>query len=207
VLSPLSSVITGPPPIAWHNAWPTLVGERVVLRELVSADAATLAPLLSAPEVARFISPPPTSVEQFSWFIEWSRRERSAGRYAAFALVPRGRSAPAGLLQLHQLDSTFQTAEWGFVLGSAHWGSGLFPDAARLLLTFAFDTLGVQRLEARAAVLNPRGNAALKKLGAFQEGLLRRSLVTADGRELDQILWALLADEWRTVSARSLRVH
>jgi RimJ/RimL family protein N-acetyltransferase len=207
VLSPLSSVLTGPPPIAWRDALPTLVGERAVLRELASADAVTLAPILSAPEVARFVSPPPATAEQFSWFIEWSRRERSAGRYAAFAILPRGRSSPVGLLQVRQLDAAFQTAEWGFVLGSAFWGSGLFADAARLLLTFAFETLGIQRLEARAAVLNARGNAALRKLGASQEGLLRRSLVTADGRELDQVLWALLADEWRSVSARSFRVH
>jgi RimJ/RimL family protein N-acetyltransferase len=173
----------------------------------VSADAAALAPLLSAPEVARFVSPPPATVEQFTWFIEWSRRERSAGRYAAFGIVPRGRTTPVGLLQVRQLDAAFQSAEWGFVMGSAYWGSGLFLDAARLLLTFAFDTLGIHRLEARAAVLNARGNAALRKLGASQEGLLRRSLVTADGRELDQVLWALLADEWRTVSARDVRVH
>jgi RimJ/RimL family protein N-acetyltransferase len=207
LLSPLSSVITGPPPIGWRDALPTLVGERAILRELVSADALALAPLLSAPEVARFISPPPTTVEQFAWFIEWSRRERSAGTYAAFGLVPRGRSTPVGLLQVRQLDAAFQSAEWGFVMGSAYWGSGLFTDAARLLLTFAFDTLGVHRLEARAAALNARGNAALRKLGASQEGLLRRSLVTADGRQLDQVLWALLADEWRTVSARNVRVH
>jgi RimJ/RimL family protein N-acetyltransferase len=207
VLSPLSSVLTGPPPIAWRDALPTLVGQRAVLRELVSVDATALAPMLSAPEVARFISPPPTTVEQFAWFIDWSHQERAAGRYAAFGLVPRGRSTPVGLLQVRQLDATFQSAEWGFVLGSAYWGSGLFADAARLLLSFAFGTLGVHRLEARAAVLNARGNAALRKLGASQEGFLRRSLVTADGRELDQVLWALLADEWRTVSARDVRVH
>jgi RimJ/RimL family protein N-acetyltransferase len=207
VLSPLSSVISGPPPIAWHDALPTLVGERAMLRELVSSDAVALAPMLSAPEVARFISPPPTTVEQFARFIERSRRDRAAGRHAAFGLVPRGRSTPVGLLQVRQLDPAFQCAEWGFVLGSTHWGSGLFTDAARLFLAFAFDTLGVHRLEARTAVLNARGNAVLRKLGASQEGLLRRSLVTAEGRELDQVLWALLADEWRTVSARGVRVH
>ena len=86
----------------------------------------------------------------------------------------------------------FQTGEWGFALGSAYWGSGLFLDAARHVLDFAFDDVGVLRLEARAAVVNGRGNGALRKTGAVQEGVLRRSFHRG-GQFHDQVLWSILA--------------
>jgi RimJ/RimL family protein N-acetyltransferase len=55
--------------------------------------------------------------------------------------------------------------------------------------------LGVHRLEARAALKNGRGNGALRKLGAVQEGVLRRSFLR-NGEYLDQALWTILQDEW-----------
>ena len=54
----------------------------------------------------------------------------------------------------------------------------------------------MHRLEARAAVTNGRGNAALRKLGAVHEGVLRKSFLR-NGEYLDQALWTILADEWR----------
>ena len=62
-------------------------------------------------------------------------------------------------------------------MGSEFWGTGMFAEGARLVLDFAFDVIGVHRLEARAAVANGRGNGALRKIGAVQEGLLRRSFL------------------------------
>jgi RimJ/RimL family protein N-acetyltransferase len=197
-----------PPPPTWRDRLPTLVGERVTLRELYPDDARQLTALLSAPEVARFTFAPPATVEQFGCFINWSRREREAGRYAAFALVPHGASSATGLLQVRQLDPAFHAAEWGFALGTAWWGAGLFTESAHLLLDFIFTTLGVHRLEARAAVPNVRAHAAISRLGGVREGVLRRSLVTRDGQQLDQVLWSLLADEWRARAKRpETQVH
>ncbi len=197
------------PPLSWRDGVPVLTGEHCALRELQPDDAAQLLPILTAPDVARFMSPPPPTVERFSWFIEWSRREREEGRYLAFALVPHALASPVGLLQLRQLEPAFRTAEWGVAMASQYWGAGLFLDAARLLLDFAFNDLGVQRLEARAALANGRSQAAMQKLGAVQEGVLRRSLTTSDGRRLDQVLWSLLEEDWRQLTAQPdvLLVH
>ena len=76
-----------------------------------------------------------------------------------------------------------------------------------MVLEFAFDTLGVRRLEARAAVQNGRGNGALIKVGAVQEAVLRQSFVK-NGRTYDQVLFAILESDWRAgrrVNARTLR--
>jgi RimJ/RimL family protein N-acetyltransferase len=182
---------------SWQGGLPELSGAFATLRELATRDAADLLPLLSAPEVSRFLSPPPVSVERFAWFIEATRREREAGRYAGFAIVPHGGQTAVGLVQLRSIEPGFQTAEWGVALGASYWGRGLFMDAAHLLLSFAFDTIGAHRLEARVAVPNARGNAALDKLGAVQEGVLRRSLATADGSRFDQVLWSILDEDWQ----------
>jgi len=184
----------------WRNALPVLAGKKVTLRELEVSDAAPLFAILTAEEVSRFISPPPPTVEGFERFIEWARAERAAGRYACFVVVPHGMRTAVGLFQVRQLEPGFATAEWGFALGSAFWGTGMFVDGAEMIVNFAIESLGVGRLEARAAVANGRGNGALRKLGAVQEGVLRRSFLK-NGQFLDQMLWSILSEEWRQAKA------
>ena len=58
-----------------------------------------------------------------------------------------------------------------------------------------FQTVGVHRLEARASIVNGRGNGALRKLGAVQEGVLRRSFLR-NGEYHDQVLWSVLKEDW-----------
>jgi [ribosomal protein S5]-alanine N-acetyltransferase len=180
----------------WRQKLPVLTGSLATLRELRISDAPALLAMLSTEEVARFISPPPTTVEGFERFIAWAHRERAAGNYVCFAVVPHGMDTPVGIFQVRQLEPGFGTAEWGFALGSAFWGTGLFVDCARKVIEFTFDAIGTHRLEARAAVSNGRGNGALRKIGATQEGVLRKSFLR-NGEFLDQTLWTILDDDWQ----------
>ena len=179
----------------WKQGLPVLQGQNITLREMRMSDAPALLALLTTEEVTRFISPPPTTVEGFERFIAWTAREREAGRYLCFAVVPDGYDTAVGLFQVRQLDPWFGTAEWGFALGSAFWGTGLFKQGAALVIDFAFDVIGVHRLEARAAVQNGRGNGALRKMGAVQEGILRQSFLRG-GKHIDQSLWAIVSEDW-----------
>ena len=180
----------------WKQALPVLTGSMVTLRELRLSDAPSLLTMLSSEEVARFISPPPTTVEGFERFIAWTHRERTAGNYACFAVVPHGMDSAIGIFQVRQLEPGFVTAEWGFAIGSGFWGTGVFMDGARLVVDFSFDVIRTHRLEARAAILNGRGNGALRKIGAMQEGILRKSFLRT-GEYLDQALWTILDEDWR----------
>ena len=179
----------------WTKALPVLQGRRTVLRELVKTDALSLLSMLSAEEVARFISPPPTTPEGFEKFIAWAKRERQTGKQITFGMVPEGCDHAVGLVQVRAIAPNFSVAEWGFALGSPFWGTGLFLASARMTLDFAFQHTGVNRLEARAVVQNGRGNGALRKLGAVQEGVLRGSLMK-NGKHLDQIMWSILSQDW-----------
>jgi RimJ/RimL family protein N-acetyltransferase len=191
----------------WRKALPVLTGSMVTLRELRLSDAPSLLAMLSTQEVARFISPPPTTIEGFERFIAWAHRERAAGNYVCFAVVPHGMDTAVGLFQVRQIEPGFGTAEWGFAIGSAFWGTGVFMDGAKLVIDFAFDVIQAHRLEARAAVLNGRGNAALRKIGAVQEGILRKSFLR-NGEYLDQTLWTILDEDWRSAKTSvAARIH
>lgn len=180
----------------WRDRLPVLSGTQVTLRELRTSDAASLFTMLTTEEVSRFISPPPSTVEGFERFIGWTIRQRSVGSYACYAVTLKGFDTAIGIFQIRETEPGFGTAEWGFALGSAFWGTGVFQEGAELVLEFAFETLNVHRLEARAAVQNGRGNGALHKLGAVQEGVLRKSFLK-NGVYLDQVLYAIVQDDWR----------
>jgi [ribosomal protein S5]-alanine N-acetyltransferase len=180
----------------WREALPLLAGQGLTLRELKLSDASSLLALLTTEEVTRFISPPPSTVDGFERFILWTQRERAAGHYVCFGIVPEGQDFAVGIFQIRQIEPGFCTAEWGFALGQAYWGTGVFEQGARMAVEFAVETIGVHRLEARAAVQNGRGNGALRKIGATQEGVLRKSFLR-HGEHLDQNLWTIIAEEWR----------
>jgi RimJ/RimL family protein N-acetyltransferase len=188
----------------WRKALPTMTGNMVTLRELRTSDAPSLFAMLTTEEVSRFISPPPTSVEGFERFIAWTLRMRDLGTYACFAVTVEGSDTAIGIFQLRELEPGFATAEWGFAIGSAFWGTGVFADGAELLVRFAFETVGVHRLEARAAVKNGRGNGALRKMGAVQEGVLRRSFLK-NGEYHDQVLWSILDEDWAGAARTDIR--
>ena len=191
----------------WRQALPVLAGSMVTLRDLRLSDAPSLLAMLATEEVARFISPPPTTVDGFERFIAWTHRERAAGNYVCFGVVPHGMDTAVGIFQIRQLEPAFATAEWGFALGSAYWGTGVFLDAAKMVVDFAFDGIGVHRLEARAAIVNGRGNGALRKIGAVPEGILRKSFLR-DGAYLDQALWTILDEDWRRARIIwGIRIH
>ena len=181
---------------AWRNRLPVLSGLRITLRELRAEDAPSLFAMLSTEQVAQFISPPPTTIAGFERFIEGAARERRKGENVCFGIVPDGMSTAVGLFQVRSLEIGFRLAEWGFILGSAFWGTGAFVEGAKLVVDFAFEVIGVNRLEARASIANGRGNGALSKIGAVQEGILRRSFLRF-GEYHDQVLWSIVADDWR----------
>ena len=187
-------------PFAWHFGLPTIRGEKATLREVHAGDAPALLAMLTSEEVAEFVSPLPRTVEGFEGFIAEAHQDRMRGNSFCFGIVPEGYEDAMGLFQVRQLEPGFGSAEWGFAIGSPFWGRGIFVEGAKAVIDFSFGVVGTQRLEARSIASNGRGNAALRKVGALQEGTLRRSF-QRNGRYFDQILWSILKDDWRQTKA------
>jgi ribosomal-protein-alanine N-acetyltransferase len=179
----------------WRRSLPVLGSDRMILRGLTAADAPSLLANVSDREVLQYLAAAPSTVDGFERFIRWTQRERRRGTHVCYGVVPRETGRVIGVIQIWPVERDYSVAEWGFVLGRAYWGTGLFVDAASLFLTFTFDWLGVKRLEARAAAMNGRGIGALRKLGAVREGVLR-SAFQAEHARLDHVMWSILSEDW-----------
>jgi ribosomal-protein-alanine N-acetyltransferase len=186
----------------WRVGLPQLVSERVTLREFRPTDAAALYRAATDPEVIRHMWPPPPTVEAVSRFIKRTRMRRAAGEYVCYAVVPQGERDVIGLFELRPLQPAFFRVELGYFMTPQWWGTGVFRDGMRLICDFAFNGLGVHRIEARCSVENLRGNEALRKIGAQWEGRLHKAFVW-DGRYIDQYLWALVNEPTRSLDSRA----
>jgi len=186
------SVITVAP---WRNALPALSGRVVMLREPVMQDLGPLVDLLLIGDATRFGLDEPVSDVAVQELIERFARERASGIAVTYLITLSTSRTVVGLVQVRQLDPSFEAAEWECTIAPSWRGSGIFLDAARLVGSFAFGAIGTHRIEARVLLQNGRANGALRKLGAVQEGVLRRSVRRA-GEYFDQVLWSLLKEDW-----------
>jgi RimJ/RimL family protein N-acetyltransferase len=197
--------------VEWRRGLPRLTEGGLVLRELRVQDAPSLLAHLNDARVLQYIAPCPTTVEGFRCFIRWTRAERRRALHACFGIVPPNQTTPVGIIQIWPVERDFSTAEWGFVLGESHWGTGLFARSARLFLDAVFlDAIfgphGVFRLEARAVDVNGRGNGVLRKMAARREGVLRGAFRKGD-ESRDQVMWSILAQDWRALREFDRRVN
>src|SRR5260221_12705097 len=147
-------------PKRWTDRVPPLRGELTTLREVDASDVYTLFTLLSDPAVTAYMAPPPPTLAKFAGFVVWSHQERAQGHGLCFGVVPDGISAAVGILQVRSRDPTLSSAEWGFVLSTHFWSTGLFFDARNAPADFAFTTMHIDHLETRIALRNQRAHAA-----------------------------------------------
>ena len=180
---------------AWRVELPTLVGRTVLLREPVASDLGALVDLLSLRDSTHFGVDEPVSDVGVQELIERAARERASGLSFTYVITLAAARTVVGLVHVRQLDPMFEAAEWECTIAPSARGSGIFLETARLVGSFTFGTLGTHRLEARVLLQNGRANGALRKLGAVQEGVLRRA-VRRNGEYLDQVLWSLLKEDW-----------
>lgn len=191
----------------WRTALPVLTARLVTLREPTPQDLRALLDLLSTGDSCRFGLEEPISAVGVQDLIDRAPRDRAAGVAFTYVITIATTRAVAGLVHVRELDPGFEAGEWECVVAPSWRGTGVFLEAARLVGSFAFGAVGVHRLEARVFVQNGRANGALRKLGAVQEGVLRRS-ERRGGEYFDQVLWSVLKEDWgdRWISI-SPRVH
>jgi len=183
------------PATTWRAELPLLAGRTVVLREPTSHDLTPLLELLSNADASRFGIEEPISEFGVQQMIDRAARDREMGLGFTYAMTLASALTVVGLVQVRQLDPVFEAAEIDCTIGPAWRGTGVFLESARLVGSFVFGSLGTHRLEARVLLQNGRANGALRKLGAVEEGVLRRSL-RRGGAYVDQVLWSILKEDW-----------
>jgi len=179
----------------WRVELPLLTARLVTLREPVTQDLGPLVNLLSLGDATRFGTEDETTEISVQKMIERAARDRTTGQAFTYVVTTGTARPPVGLIQVRRMDPGFESAEWECTLAPAARGTGVFLEAVRLVGSFAFGPVGVRRLESRVLVKNGRANTALRKLGAVEEGILRRS-ARLNGEYVDQVLWSLLKEDW-----------
>lgn len=194
------------PRTAWRHELPALVGTSLTLREPIPADGHALAEVFLTAESVHFGLDGPVDDDRVARFIEQAAADRLAGRAFTYVTTLTRGGRLVGCLKVRGLDPIFENAECEASLVPSVRGTGLFLEAAELVATFLFGTLGSHRLESRVLLENGRANAALRKIGAIQEGVLRRAL-QRDGQYYDQVLWSLLKSDWQAHRPFGTQVH
>jgi RimJ/RimL family protein N-acetyltransferase len=192
---------------SWRRELPALTSRLVHLREPLREDLAPLVDLLSTADASRFNIEGPLVDVAVQGFIDRTAGDREAGTAFTYVVLQGASRAVVGLVQVRALDPAFETAEWDWTIIPSTRGSGVFLEAAGLVGSFVFGSVGAHRLEARVLLQNGRANGALRKIGAVQEGILRRS-IRRGGEYVDQVLWSVLKEDWNDQRVSTApRVH
>ncbi|MCY0962631.1 GNAT family N-acetyltransferase [Streptomyces sp. H27-H5] len=125
------------------------------------------------------------------------------GTYLPFAVIHRASGKAIGWTTFMDVDAANERLEIGWTwYGRAHWRSAVNTETKLLLMTHAFDELGMGRVQLKTDHMNLRSQAAIARLGARREGVLRRHRRRPDGTWRDTVYFSLLAEEWPDAKAR-----
>lgn len=125
------------------------------------------------------------------------------GTYLPFAVIHRASGKAIGWTTFMDVDAAHERLEIGWTwYGRAHWRSAVNTETKLLLMTHAFEELGMGRVQLKTDHLNLRSQAAIARLGAQREGVLRRHRRRPDGTWRDTAYFSLLAEEWPAAKSR-----
>lgn len=188
--------------IAWAEQ-PTLTGRHVTLRPLAPGDRDGLVAAAADGAIADLFFTNVTGLADPDAFMAAAFRERDFGRAMPFAVeTPDGRLV--GLTRYMRMNAAHRRLEIGgtFYAQSVQ-RSGVNTEAKLLLLGHAFEAMGCNAVQIRTDWFNKRSQAAIERLGAKRDGVLRNHQVM-DGRIRDIVVYSIIAGEWPGVQ-RNLR--
>ena len=174
---------------------PVLETERLRLRLFTAGDEPAVFALASDPEIARFVrfeahrAPADTRA-----FLELAFEHYHRGDPFAWAIVRRTDDRLIGSCGFVSQAPERHAAEIGYWLGKAYWGKGYAVEAARALVRFGFEQMGLERVEAKCFVQNRAGQRVIEKLGMKYEGTDRGEMIKGEYPELR--LYAVASQDW-----------
>lgn len=175
-----------------------LENERVLLRPLVVADLELLLPFsLNEPQIWTFSLLTAAGEENLDRYIKAAISDREKGLSYPFIVYDKQEKAYAGCTRYYDLQLDYKTLQLGYTwYGTAFQGTGLNKNCKYLLLQYAFETLGLERVEFRADHNNKRSVAAMESIGCTKEGILRSHMPAPNGGRRDSIILSILKAEW-----------
>lgn len=155
------------------------------------------------PDIWRFMTPMVKSDADMREYMDVAAKMRDTGTSLPFVTIDRETGAIAGSTRFANYDSVNRRVEIGWTWLAPLWQRTALNTAAKyLMLTHAFERLGCVRVELKTDVLNTRSRNAMLRIGAREEGVLRKHILLWSGRWRDSIYFSVLDDEWPAVKSR-----
>lgn len=175
-----------------------LENEVVLLRPLRENDYEHLVTFsINEPELWFYSLVPADSEANLKTYIHSALKGRTEGKEYPFIVFDKRTRKYAGSTRFYDIQLHHKTLQLGYTwYGKAFQGTGLNKNAKFLLLQFAFESIGVERVEFRADYNNKRSINAMKGIGCVEEGVLRSNCVAASGIRRDSIVLSILSNEW-----------
>ena len=175
-----------------------LSGDLVAVEPLSAAHAPGLLAAADSEEVFAWLPyPRPTDVEQARSWIDDALDDRRANRRLPFAVLSVGDRSVIGSTSCWDYDAHNAHVEIGSTwLSRAQWGTSRNAETKLLLMTHAFEVLGLERIAFRTDIRNDRSQGAIERLGATKEGVHRHEMRRRDGSWRDSVHYSILRSEW-----------
>jgi RimJ/RimL family protein N-acetyltransferase len=181
----------------------TLEGEAVRLEPLTREHYDALLPAALDPDLWRVTANNGGTPDAFAAWIDEALEQQAAGRALPFVLVAPATGRALGSTRYGNYDAPSARLEIGWTWVARPWQrTRVNTEAKYLLLRHAFEALGLERVELKTDAINARSRAAILRIGATQEGILRRHQRTWDGRLRDTVFFSILREEWPGVRER-----
>jgi RimJ/RimL family protein N-acetyltransferase len=180
----------------------TLAGRHVRLEPLSAEHLPALCEVGLDPELWRWTLAAIRTPEEMRDYVETALRERDQGRALPFATVDAESGRPIGSTRFGNVSMADGRVEIGWTWVARPWQrTPANTEAKYLMLRHAFETLGCVRVELKTDALNARSRAAILRVGAREEGVLRKHMRSQGGRMRDTVYFSILDDEWPAVRA------
>lgn len=180
---------------------PLLEGRLVALQPLSADHLPGLLHAGADERVWAYITLDGRTPEAMRGYVAGLLRDHANGRALPFAVLDRATGQVVGSTRLKNLARAHRSALVGSWYSPAVWGRGVNTEAKLLLLRHAFETLRCIRVEFQTDTRNARSRAALARLGATEEGVLRANQVVRGGVRRDSAVFSVLDHEWPGVQA------
>lgn len=185
-----------------------LEDEFVLLRPLQETDVAHLLPFsINEPELWKFSLVRANGKENLEHYIQIAIKARENGAEFPFIVYDKRTGNYAGSTRFYDINYGFKTIQLGYTwYGKDFQGTGLNKHCKYLLLTYAFEILGMERVEFRADNDNERSEAAMLSIGCTVDGILRSNMPTFESEaRRDSIVLSILREEWFEVVKEYLK--
>ena len=175
-----------------------LENDIVLLRPLTEQDFECLLPFaVNEPELWKFSLVPASGIEGMKNYISAAIEAREKGVEYPFIVFDKRTQQYAGSTRFYDIQLNNKSLQLGYTwYGKGFQGTGLNKNCKLLLLQFAFDELGMERVEFRADNNNEKSKATMKSIGCVEEGVLRSHVATYTGIRRNSIVLSILKEEW-----------